>query len=355
MSDQEIKFLQRHNKQKIISEEKWEDSIETIIQRDFFPDQQMLEAQISLFEAYESKDPSRIEKAQIELEKYKKPQKNENEKKLGLNEFFSKYTSEDTASFSLIIEKMKQKQRQKIKEYYNGKEIEQKKDIKLLTSDTSSNQPALLVGGKNHLNPIQKNALYYYEETDSVQSLPINEKLSEKKINYENATFFEAKLPEVKYKKQPKKDNVWNTTYGSEVIPTKNEDGSTPMVNGYKMIQTPSLDSIDNSVSELMSWGTVVDSVQINDGPKFKMPETSSREKTAMKLIEKKTNTTKITNPMIKNSPAMKLLNKKKSGFASSLRSSYTPSPSLNQYSGTKTPRSELIKNSITQPSPQMM
>ena len=110
MTDQEIKYLQKHNKQKIISEEKWEDSVEKIIQRDFFPDQQMLEAQISLFEAYESKDPTRIQKAEIEIEKFKKPQKNENKKELGLNEFFSKYTSEDTASFSLIIEKMKQKQ-----------------------------------------------------------------------------------------------------------------------------------------------------------------------------------------------------------------------------------------------------
>jgi hypothetical protein len=341
--DEEIKYLQKHNQQKVIDEDTWEKSIEKIIQRDFYPNGPMLEAQMNFFEALESKDPSRIENAHKELEKHKKPKEKTDKKNLGLDEFFSKYTSEDTASFSLILEKLRQKQRQKMKDYYNGKEIEQKNEIKLLTNSTQ----IPLIGSSVSHKQIQKNSLYYYEEGVS-QSQPLNDKLPKKEINYENVTFFEAKLPDLSEIKKPKKDTVWNTTYGSEDIPTKNNDGSTPLVNGYKMISTPSLDSIDNSVSELMSWGTVVDSIEISDGPKFKIPEVSKREKTAIQLLEKST-TSKIPNFSIaKNSPAMKLKNKKKigteSGFAGSLRSSYTPSPSINSFQGTKTPKSELIK-----------
>jgi hypothetical protein len=339
--DEEIKYLQKHNQQKVIDEETWEKSIEKIIQRDFYPNGPMLDAQMNFFEALESKDPSRIENAHKELEKHKKPKEETDKKNLGLDEFFSKYTSEDTASFSLILEKLRQKQRQKMKDYYNGREIEQKNEIKLLTNSTQ----IPLIGSSVSHKQIQKNSLYYYEEGVS-QSQPLNDKLPKKEINYENVTFFEAKLPDLSEIKKPKKDLVWNTTYGSEDIPSKNNDGSTPLVNGYKMISTPSLDSIDNSVSELMSWGTVVDSIEISDGPKFKIPETSQREKTAMNLLEKSA-TFKKPNFSMANSPALKLKNKKigtGSGFAGSLRSSYTPSPSISAFQQNKTPKSELIK-----------
>jgi protein DGCR14 len=339
-------FLQQSSKTVVLEEDKWMDSMEKIIKRDFFPDIDVMTSQIRLIEAIQSKDPQLIEMAQRKVAQTQSNVIISGERKVPLDEFLSKYTSEDNASFEVILQKMKDTHRETWRKYFHeSKSRGSGTDVKLLTNGSVEMK---LIGESK---PINKNALFYPPESGSQRETVVSN-LPSKKIVYENIKYVEPKM-ETNFAK--KKDDLWT----QDVLHDEIVEGSeTPIINGYKMIKQPSIKELEDESSRLMSWGSVMDS-NVLDGPSFKIPDTPKREQIAMDLLDKTKR--KSTTPSVNvnksplnrlTSPVQKLLENRKrtnDGYASSLRSSYSPSVTPNNTPKTTDPTTPTLKKVKTE------
>lgn len=322
--DQEIEFLQKTSKYKVIDEDTYRNSIEKIIERDFFPDKKVTEAEIQLFKAIDTKDPQSIQEAKDKIEKIKKnisEFRSDSEKRnVPLDEFLEKYTSEDNASFELILQKMKEKHRERWREFFKEAPNRFNSDIKLLT-----NGPNDYVKLIKSSEPLNKNQLFFIQEKESIRE-DVNVKLPDKKINYENLKYVE---PEYATTFQKKKEDYWSLNINPESLMMSSIE--TPEINGYKIIRSPPK-NLENS---------------------FKIPELSSREKVAFDLSNqasenmKKTSSNKSSTPSRMQSPIQNILSKKRpNDFTQSLRSTYTPPIRTPTKTPTRTPTREIVPES---------
>jgi protein DGCR14 len=190
-------------RQKILEEQEYLDALGHIIERDFFPDLPKLRMQMEILEAQETDDLQKLREIEMRLRQQSsvrhtpstthfgntpargsetpstsaKPLSTErvdglpvaegktvgetlteiltetqegSEKTMGLDAFLATHTSEDNASFELILERMNEKKREKYKWVYEKEEAARKAQL-LLEAATSSTQPAKL-GTKD--NPV---------------------------------------------------------------------------------------------------------------------------------------------------------------------------------------------------------
>ena len=172
-------------KQKILDEDSYLETLDSIIQRDFFPDLEKLRTQQQILEAGDDVDKLReieitlrrrsssVRKTASELrptgfetprvdgkegETGKQEKEEEGAKDplndLSLDQFLASHTSEDNASFSDIVDKMNERKREKYKWLYDREEKAQ------------ASQQLLLEGGSSALALpyTAANALMYHPE-----------------------------------------------------------------------------------------------------------------------------------------------------------------------------------------------
>ena len=109
-----------------LEEDTYINCLSAIIKRDFFPDLPLLEAQVDWLTAQENKDLLGMQLAQAKMEKIKDTQGEDFSKGqdigdesfasggyYSLDQFLSKYTSEDNASFDVILEKINSDRKRK--------------------------------------------------------------------------------------------------------------------------------------------------------------------------------------------------------------------------------------------------
>ncbi|KAH0625582.1 hypothetical protein JD844_015161 [Phrynosoma platyrhinos] len=381
-------ITREHLANRIHLKEERVESLEKIIQRDFFPDVEKLRAQKDYLEAEESGDlekmrqiaikfgsslgrsskdtpapyvtPATFETPEVHpgdptvLNKPKVPVKTREEGEAGeeenkdtlpsLDTFLAKHTSEDNASFEQIMEVAEEKEKARHSWLYEAEEEFAQRHQEQLALPSTEKQLALTSGkaGVETWEYKAKNSLMYYPP-----GVPDEEEVFKKprEVVHRNTRFLKDPFSQAVSKSQLQQAAALNAQYkqgkvgpdGKELIPQE-----SPKVNGYGFVATPSPAPGVND-SPLMTWGEIESTplrlegsdtpyVDRTPGPAFKVFD-SSHVKPAPVLL-----TPKGLSPAM--SPALqRLVNRTASKFTDkALRASYTPSPAHLGTPGYKTP-----------------
>uniref|UniRef100_A0A8C6TLX2 Ess-2 splicing factor homolog n=1 Tax=Neogobius melanostomus TaxID=47308 RepID=A0A8C6TLX2_9GOBI len=395
---------QEKPKRKVLDEEEYIENLETIIQRDFFPDVTKLQAQKEYLEAEENGDLQRMREISIKYgsslakstpQSYifvfaEMKEGDEEEKDLPtLDRFLAINTSEDNASFEQIMDMAKDKEKLKhawLYEAENEFKLRHQENLALLAPEKAALE--CVKAGLETWEYKAKNALMYYPEgvkDDTTFKKP-------REVLHKNTRFSGDPFSKALNKSQIQQAAALNAQFkqgkvgpdGKELIPHE-----SPGVNGYGYVATPS-PAPGVAESPLMTWGEIESTPfrldgsdtpygERNHGPSFKIPEPGRRERLGLKManeaaaknrakkqeaLRKATQnlaslTPKGMSPAL--SPALqRLVNRTSSKYTDkALRASYTPSPShrnialKSPFNGPETPSGTPTPNKAKTPSSQ--
>ncbi|XP_011064259.1 PREDICTED: protein DGCR14 homolog [Acromyrmex echinatior] len=330
---------------KILDEDTYIEKMSDIIQKDFFPHLEKLQAQNQYLEALEQNDmnrmrelyakyssgrpvterpvsPATFETPLRRTESAESPptteassqksdivesvNRNDTESKIGLDDYLSNHTSEDNASFEEMMIEAENKRKLKYAWLY---EAEDKSKAWLAIDGSSTTTPDVPAIQGSNLRPKQvdswtyKNKNYIMYIPDGVD-LTAGEKieLAKKKqtIMHENTRLRTNPFNEQQNKEtidelaksQSRANDGKIGVDGKEVV-----RNATPRVNGFSFVATPS-PRPGECESPLMTWGQIEGTpfrldggdtplLRTSQGPSFRIAEPPKREQLALQLAEK--------------------------------------------------------------------
>uniref|UniRef100_A0A672GD40 Ess-2 splicing factor homolog n=1 Tax=Salarias fasciatus TaxID=181472 RepID=A0A672GD40_SALFA len=324
-------------KRKVLDEEEYVESLEKIIQRDFFPDVTKLQAQKDYLEAEENGDLERMRAISIRygsslakstpqssapyvtpasfetpVERTGSPSStygskgvsggtckkddDKEEKRLpSLDHFLAKNTSEDNASFEQIMDLAEDKEKLRHSWLYEAEaEFKERHEQNLALPPVEKAALECVKAGLETWEYKAKNSLMYYPEgvkdDDAIFKKP-------REVVHKNTRFTGDPFSKALNKSQIQQAAALNAQFkqgkvgpdGKELIPH-----DSPSVNGYGYERTPS-PAPGVAESPLMTWGEIESTpfrldgsdtpyVERNHGPSFKIPEPGRRERLGLKM-----------------------------------------------------------------------
>ncbi|XP_039627796.1 splicing factor ESS-2 homolog isoform X1 [Polypterus senegalus] len=329
---------QRKTKRKVLDENSYIESLEKIIQKDFYPDVAKLRTQKEYLEAEEHGDLEKMREIAIKfgsslgkasvrssapyvtpatfetpeshlaspalnvrrgtklLEEVDKEGETDEEKQLpSLDSFLAHNTSEDNASFEQILEIAKDKEKTRHAWLYEAEaEYKQRHDDNLALPSAEKQAIEFRKAGIETWEYKAKNALMYYPE-----GVKDEENIFKKPriVMHKNTRFQTDPFSKALSKSQLQQAAALNAQFkqgkvgpdGKELIPQE-----SPKVNGYGFVATPS-PAPGVTDSPLMTWGEIESTpfrldgsdtpyVDRTPGPSFKIPEPGRRERLGLKM-----------------------------------------------------------------------
>ncbi|NXH28516.1 ESS2 factor, partial [Myiagra hebetior] len=338
VTGKEVVSLAPRQPKKILDEDAYIESLEKIIQRDFFPDVEKLRAQKEYLEAEENGDlekmrqiaikfgsslnkssrdtpapyvtPATFEtpevhpgglpvgnksKAGIKTAEEGEAEKDDKDALPSLDTFLAKHTSEDNASFEQIMEVAKEKEKVKHAWLYSAEEEYTRRQNENLALPSAEQQALENVkAGLDTWEYTARNTLMYYptgvpDESDVFKK--------PREVVHRNTRFVKDPFSQAVSKSQLQQAAALNAQYkqgkvgpdGKELIPQ-----DSPKVNGYGFVATPSPAPGVNE-SPFMTWGEIESTplrlegserpyVDRTPGPAFKILEPGRRERLGLKM-----------------------------------------------------------------------
>lgn len=328
-------------KKKILDEETYVEDLQQIIQRDFFPDLPKWKAQAEYYDAIESNDLVKLRQIQMKYglrrpetgtssiynspATFETPEPRQNQKspthhketnadkeddvpdqteKVSLDEYLSKNTSEDNASFGDILKATQQKHREKHawlyeKELKQDEEHQEKLALPNIEQQAIQGPPPCSIhtwryNAKNSLMYLPDGAKYTPKEI--IKNISKKQEIVHDNTRFHLNPFNSEKNKEILQQVASEKAyaNQGKIGHDGKEIQT----GHTPRVNGYDFVKTPSPAPGMGDESPLMTWGEIegtpfrldgMDNMPLpkTPGPTFKIPEPPKRDRIAFELAEK--------------------------------------------------------------------
>ncbi|KAI4569082.1 hypothetical protein MJG53_014700 [Ovis ammon polii x Ovis aries] len=328
-------------RQRVLDEEEYIEGLQTVIQRDFFPDVEKLQAQKEYLEAEENGDLERMRQIAIKFGSalgkasreppppyvtpatFETPELHTGPSMVGgkarargrgledgdgeaaeeaaaeplpsLDVFLSRYTSEDNASFREIMEVAKERGRARHAWLYQAEEeFEKRQEDSLALPSAEQQAVESSQAGVETWKYKAKNSLMYYPE-----GVPDEEQLFKKprQVVHKNTRFLRDPFSQALSRSQLQQAAALNAQHkqgkvgpdGKELIPHE-----SPRVGGFGFVATPSPAPGVNE-SPLMTWGEVENTplrvegsdtpyVDRTPGPAFKILEPGRRERLGLKM-----------------------------------------------------------------------
>lgn len=312
MSDQKEEILMiddgagRKIKKIVLDEDTFVGHLDRIVERDYFPDLKKLKTNLQLFNQLPESTPAEQTPANFD-----KPADEANEKKIdenaSLGQFLSKYTSEDNASFSEIIQATNKRHQEKFPWFYLDEEevrLQIEESMKLPAIDAPPTSGKVITWPYRNKNSMMFNP----------DGLPISAKdqIEESAKNKQQIV-----IENTRFRKRPFRRTVFrpntnqtDTSAGSSEASEATGGGARSFVqskydaNGelinlerkeYKLVDSTPLIEPSDMASPLMTWGEIestpllIDSEEFDGAPssgRFKIPEMPVREQVALKLTD---------------------------------------------------------------------
>lgn len=309
MSDQKKQILMiddgagRKIKKIVLDEDSFVSQLDKIVERDYFPDLKKLKTNPQLFNQLPETTPADQTPATLD----KQPNQNKIDENASLGQFLSKYTSEDNASFSEIIQATNKRHQEKYPWFYLDEE-----EIRLQIEDSlklpAIDEPQSKQTGNVITWPYRnKNSMMFNPDGRpiSVQDQIEESAKNKQQIVIENTRFRKRPRRRLAYKMDTNQTEGSTTTEGSEstaggrsFVQSK-YDANGELVNlerkEYKLVESTPLIEPSDMASPLMTWGEVestpllIDSEEFEQAPssgRFKIPAMSAREQVALKLSD---------------------------------------------------------------------
>ncbi|XP_060764257.1 splicing factor ESS-2 homolog isoform X2 [Neoarius graeffei] len=324
-------------KKRLLDFDEYYESMEQIVQRDFFPDVTKLQAQNDYLEAEENGDLQRMREIAIKygsaMAKYtprtyvpyvtpssfetpdghsSSPSSSHNESRTGrdtelggedggkeeelpcLDRFLSENTCEERASFMEMMALTQEKQKRKNAWLYEAEsESKQRREDNLAVPSLETQARGCVKAGVDTWEYTVKNALMYYPEgvkDDTLFKKP-------REVMYKNTRFNVDPFCKALNKSQIQQAAALNAQFklgkvgpdGKELLPHE-----SPKMNGYGY-ERASLPPSAVCESPLMTWGEIEETpfradgsvtplIERSHGPAFKIPEPGRRERLGLKM-----------------------------------------------------------------------
>ncbi|XP_064460819.1 splicing factor ESS-2 homolog [Ornithodoros turicata] len=307
--------------QKILDEDTYTEEVAEIIERDFFPDVPKLKAQNEYLDALEANDIIKLRNLQQKYGGSSSGQRShlstpstfetpinhvpstpartpsasqaqgvegnseKSKKKLSLDAFLARHTSEDNASFSSILQEAQQRHRDKYGWMYKDEAQESAPLARLL----SSQEPTTASSAPVTWNYTNRNSLMYIPDGVKEEKGP-GRIVESANTRLEAAPFDEGANQEAIAKAASMQAKAQEGRVG---VDGKQKQPSPVHGTEYGFVATPS-PAPGVGESPLMTWGEVEGTPFLLDGtprrtpggPQFKIPEPPSRERLALSLAD---------------------------------------------------------------------
>ena len=295
----------------VLEEDQYVEQLEQIVERDFFPDLRHLRAHSQLpvasavtetpaFTGF-TNQLSYQDTIRSEVVAAQQPNDQKSGPSLSLGKFLNKFTSEDNASFEVIMQDIHKREEEKYKwMFLDEKETDEKQKQQLALPDiekqaiSDASATAILTWPFKN-----KNSVMYYPEgaayTDS-EMQALSQRQNE--VVLPNTRFADNPFNEMEQRVAIQEASLAHAKQANEgKIGPDGKVLSAPQVAGYSIVSmTPTPARLLTDASPLMTWGEIDGTpLRINSGtpfrvtagtPSFRMPQTPAREELAHLLSD---------------------------------------------------------------------
>lgn len=270
-----------HKNKKVVQDDVFVSSLSNIIQKNFFPDLDRIDAQYDYLVALEQGDITALKSASERLDKFPQPQHSE------LNQYLSNHTTEDNASFEELLKKMNEKRIQKRK-WIQGQairhslsSIQSDKSQYLQINDKSNNKIE-----SSHSDTLTMATMLFPQESSNTN---IMNQTRQSNIQYSNTRLTNNTLTNLLKQSTQIEHHYYSIL--QEYIPSDRTIVNTESQNPHDTF-VPTTPTIHPTQVPIMTWGNIASTPiplkdHIQDTPKFKIPSTPVREQIAHSLADK--------------------------------------------------------------------
>lgn len=296
---------------KVLEEDQYVRQLEEIVERDFFPDLQALRSHSQTVSSSVPVTDTPVfdglmvsSSCQQTVRSEQTPALSEarpvSTTDLSLGKFLNKYTSEDNASFQVVMQDIQEREKEKFKWMFQdeaGGQEKQEQQLALPDIEKQAVEDQRKTGVLTWPFKNKNSVMYYPEPAPYTQSEQQSLAKRQNSVVLENTRFNDNPFDEMEQRTAIQEAALAQAQAKEGKIGPDGNIITAPQLSGYTIMpMTPTPQRVLSDASPLMTWGQIDGTpVRLNSGtpfrvtagaPSFRMPQTPVREELAHELAD---------------------------------------------------------------------